>query len=99
MTCNNCKYFSIRELKTSVKYANNRDYYSILLLKCKDLNIILEAVGRDAGLKDVEIPDILPIWDCPRLQELRKKDKIPHFELTILNGYTNNNFNEWIKIN
>lgn len=100
MICNNCKYFSISELKTSVKYANNRDYYSVYLLKCKDLNIILKTIKEDAGLKDIEIPDVLPVWNCLRLQKLRKKDQVPHFELTIMkNGERMNDFNEWIKIN
>lgn len=57
-------------------------------------------IREKLGLGEVEIPKVSPIWDCPNLQELRKKDQIPHFELTIMkNGERMNDFNEWIKIN
>jgi len=96
MKCNSCKFFSIEKLKIR---ANNKNYYFILLLKCTELNIILEIVKEERGLENIFIPDVSPAWDCSKLQELRKKDKAPHFELSIANGYLFNDFTDWIKNN
>ena len=99
MTCNNCNHFSIGKLKVKIKTINKRAYYFIRLLKCMKLNIILRTVRENQGLEDIEIPKIFPIWDCPGLCELRKDGEIPQIELTVLNGYTNNDFTEWVKSN
>lgn len=82
-----------------MRFNNNKDYYSVKLLKCNDLNIILNTIKRDRTLIDT-IPDVLPVWNCQVLQKLRKKDKIPHFELTIMkNGERMNDFDEFMKNN
>ena len=74
-------------------------YYITYLLKCDVMNVILNAVKQIQGLKGITIQDVLPAWDCPKLQELRKNGKMPGVMLSILNGYTVNDFEEFMKNN
>jgi len=99
MICNNCSNFSKGKLRVKIKSGNKKAYYFIWLLKCIELNNTLETIKESQGLEEIKISNISPSWDCPELQRLRKQDKIPHFELTVLNGYTNNDFEQWIKSN
>lgn len=84
MECNNCPSFSVGKLKVINRYNYNRNYYYILLVKCSKMNSILRIIRNQQGLEDVEIPDVKPPWNCPELQKLRKQDKVPHFEMSIL---------------
>jgi len=83
MKCNKCPHFSAVKFKINHRYNYGRNYYFIWLLKCKKMNNILETINDQRGLEDIEIPDIMPDWNCPELQKLRKQEKISHFEMSI----------------
>ena len=100
MKCNNCSNFSIGKLRVKANYNYGRKYYFIWLLKCMEMNVVLDTIKENQGLEDIFVPDVAPCWDCPGLRDLRKKDEIPHFELTIMkNGERMNDFSEFMKNN
>lgn len=99
MKCNTCKYFSLEKVRMGFgkDLDSNKSPYLYFEI-CNYLNIIID-VKRDIAGLDYEEHDIFPVWECPKLQELRKQDKMPHVMFSIVNRYTANDFDEWIKNN
>ncbi len=83
MKCNKCPYFSTGKLKVVDRYNYGRNYYYIVLVKCNKMNSIMLTIKDQQGLEDIEIPDIVPDWNCLELQKLREKNEISHFEMSI----------------